>query len=493
MSQKKKIIFRANSSPETGMGHISRCLALAEMLNEKYTCSLVSNTHPATLSEEVNSVFSNTMYFEQSGENDQDFQESLTENDIVVLDGYNFDTNYQKNIKAKGALLVCIDDLAEMHFVADAVINHAGIANMAMYSTEPYTRLYLGLDYAIIRKAFLENNNDSSEKEYDILVLLGASQQDGLLNKILNSALNSGPDYKIAVVSNSQTSQALWKNVTNVEFFSRLNAAQVSRLMLRSRIGILPSSTVSIEAVACRLPFISGYLVDNQFYIYKSLESKGLAKCIGDLRTLERGELLSGIADLLSNESSSHNIISNQEKALDKRSANRLIEVFDDLSGMMDIKLRKAGPADMDLIYSWNNEPSVRANSFNTDPISPEEHRQWFHRKMADPAFFLYIFEDNRQNIGLVKIDKGPNTIIGVTIPEEQRGKGYSAKILRLAINEFWKYHDEDILAYIKTENLISIKTFTRCGFVFLRKEKFKDQESVILKISKYENRTSRS
>jgi spore coat polysaccharide biosynthesis predicted glycosyltransferase SpsG len=42
------------------------------------------------------------------------------------------------------------------HFVADAVINHAGGIEASRYSVEPYTQLCLGPAYALLRKPFIE-------------------------------------------------------------------------------------------------------------------------------------------------------------------------------------------------------------------------------------------------------------------------------------------------------------------------------------------------
>ena len=41
----------------------------------------------------------------------QGFLNKLTGDEIVVLDGYQFDSNYQKEIKNKESKLVCIDDV----------------------------------------------------------------------------------------------------------------------------------------------------------------------------------------------------------------------------------------------------------------------------------------------------------------------------------------------------------------------------------------------
>src|SRR5205823_4199042 len=82
--------------------------------------------------------------------------ENLNPTDIVVLDGYNFNTEYQQAIKNKGCKLVVIDDLHAWHQVADVVINHAEGITSPDYSAESYTQFCLGLDYVLLRKPFLQ-------------------------------------------------------------------------------------------------------------------------------------------------------------------------------------------------------------------------------------------------------------------------------------------------------------------------------------------------
>ncbi len=60
---------------------------------------------------------------------------------IVVLDGYHFGTNYQKQIKLKGAKLVCIDDMHDKEFVADLIINHIPRITPQDYNVQPFTNL----------------------------------------------------------------------------------------------------------------------------------------------------------------------------------------------------------------------------------------------------------------------------------------------------------------------------------------------------------------
>lgn len=84
-----------------------------------------------------------------------DFLTYLTGKEIVVLDNYFFTTDYQRAIKGKGCKLVCVDDMHDKHYVADVVINHA-LTDTSLFEVEPYTKLAIGNNWALLRKPFLK-------------------------------------------------------------------------------------------------------------------------------------------------------------------------------------------------------------------------------------------------------------------------------------------------------------------------------------------------
>jgi spore coat polysaccharide biosynthesis predicted glycosyltransferase SpsG len=91
-----------------------------------------------------------------------------------------FTTDYQKAIKEKGYKLV-------KHYVADVVINH-GLDNPALFSVEPYTRLCLGLEWALLRKPFIEASIKNKNKKHrdtieNVVVSFGGVDQYRLTDK----------------------------------------------------------------------------------------------------------------------------------------------------------------------------------------------------------------------------------------------------------------------------------------------------------------------
>ena len=139
---------------------------------------------------------------------------------------------------------------------------------------------------------------------------------------------------------------------------------------------------------------------------------------------------------------------------------------------MGKIHFRAANISDAEIYYKWINDKIVRKQSFNSDIIKWDEHFDWFKDKVSDPRYYFYIFHNEKNNIGQVRIQKidNKNSIIGVSSDENFRGYGYGAKILEIACNDHLrKIPDIIINAYIKQENKISKLIFEKAGFNFLQ------------------------
>ncbi len=139
-----------------------------------------------------------------------------------------------------------------------------------------------------------------------------------------------------------------------------------------------------------------------------------------------------------------------------------------------NIGLRKIQTSDLDITFSWANDSETRNNSFNSKPIIYEEHSNWFLSKLNDENAHYFICEVEGYAAALVRFDfnKEANAyIIGITVDKNFRGKRLSTTFLKLSCENFTEISKDNIIAFIKEENIASRKAFEKAGFVFLKKE----------------------
>ncbi len=147
---------------------------------------------------------------------------------------------------------------------------------------------------------------------------------------------------------------------------------------------------------------------------------------------------------------------------------NQTVDVVIHQKDKPEIVFRDARKADEKLLYDWANDDLVRQQSFNSQKIAYPEHQKWFRQKFQDSNNLFWIAEINKHPIGLVRFSLEKNhAVIGVSIDQNHRGKGYAGKMLQLASQKFLQVFNLPIHAYIKKTNTASIRSFEKAGYKF--------------------------
>lgn len=132
------------------------------------------------------------------------------------------------------------------------------------------------------------------------------------------------------------------------------------------------------------------------------------------------------------------------------------------------ITIRKVSIEDKEITFKWANDIQTRTNSFNTNIIPYENHSKWFDNKLLDKNSWYYIGEIDGEALGLIRFDLKENKIVaGITIDKKYRGHRLSSKLLQKSCNLLSQHTDLNIVAYIKKDNIPSIKAFERAGFIY--------------------------
>lgn len=314
---KRRILIRADGSSEIGLGHLIRCISFAHMLKLEYDITFVCKIIPDYISLEIGSSGFKLILIK----NELEFLEIICSRDIVTLDGYNFNIDYQKNVKKLCFKLIFIDDLHEQKFVADLIINHAPAVSELDYKTSSDTKFALGLDYALLRPAFL-NQATCGRKIMQIdtvLICFGGADEINLTQQILSDVLYLNKFKKIIVITGTayRHLRELCKFTNNKEIVTHIHQANESEmlsLMLKSDLAIVPASGILVEVLAAGCIAVSGYYINNQKNIYKGYRNLNAIVDAGDFRT-------SNMASVLKNARSFK-----QSHIIDGNSGNRIID-----------------------------------------------------------------------------------------------------------------------------------------------------------------------
>lgn len=475
---KPRVVFRADGSTDLGMGHVVRCLAMAVMLQRDFHVSFaLQGTDPGII-RKIKEVSEDVIVLSKEKNFDLDADQLLSKlkiGDIVVLDGYNFNTSYQKKIKSKGYKLVCIDDLHAWPHVADVLINYADGVKREDYTILPGTQLYLGSKYILLRPEFLRSSDRIKHIQNieNVFLSMGASDIYNLSEKFVKE-LQQIAGIKVvhllvgSVNANINSLQELIKSPSDihVQLHTDISAADIVSLIKDCDLAICPASTIALECSSVGIPLISGYTSENQKGILKGLAAHKAVFNLGDLCNIGTGELKKSVLQLRSQPEQIKEQLENQKRLIDGKSPERILELFKKLIPL-ELEFRFAEVKDVDLYFRWANDPIVRSNSFDQSAVEYERHVDWFNSKLNSEDCYFYLFSSRGIPVGQVRIDKSANEIIiGISIDKKFRGMNAGVSMLKLACSDYFeKNPGSKIAAYIKVENAASYSIFKKAGF----------------------------
>ena len=285
---KRKVVFRADGNLKIGYGHFIRTLGIASIINKDFYCIYATQTPSEYQLKEIKKNCKEVIKLNNSSKSNQDFLSYLNGDEIVVLDNYNFNSDYQLKIKQKGCKVIYIDDLNEKEFVCDGLINNIPGYPKSSFKKQKYTKLYLGIDYALLRKEFFNPKWRQVKKvEKKIFLSFGGSDAYNISEKIIQYLVEIDSSFKLHVLLGDAYKQidALHK-YPNLKIHKNISANKVAALISSSSLCIVPASSLLNEVACINSKTIIGYFADNQVQPYKYFVKEKLAIGVGDYRNL---------------------------------------------------------------------------------------------------------------------------------------------------------------------------------------------------------------
>ena len=289
----KKILIRVDASIEIGAGHFVRQLAFAQLLiDEEFQVHFLTKT---TQKELINQAIEEGVHIQTLANSmtiQADAQETATYAkkigaDWVILDGYSFVTEYQQTLKDEGLKLLCVDDMAHCHFVADIVLNQ-NTTDGRIYSKEPYTQLLMGPEFALLRREFrlFESKKVPRNEIKDIMITMGGSDEKNMTETILKWLLGlpelNGVRCHIVLGGlnphKGSISALLGQSNLDGKIYTSLSAKEMLNIMQSVDFAITAAGSTVWEYMKVGVPFLYTRLFENQNIIKQVFKQENLDK-----------------------------------------------------------------------------------------------------------------------------------------------------------------------------------------------------------------------
>lgn len=393
----------------------------------------------------------------------------------VVLDGYQFDSAFQLGLKNAGCRLLVMDDYGHADFYhADCVVNQNISAREELYrNRSPETQLLLGTKYALLRREFLKYQGwkrEMPETAKKVLVTLGGADPDNVTQRIIEALADMDLDVRVVIGGSNPHLEKLRQTVASLStkkarFELVENARNMPELMAWADLAIAAGGSTAWELAFMGLPSLFVILAENQASIAKELEYAGLGACLGRGVDFDKEEFQIAMRRVLENPAQRQKTSIAGRNLVDGIGCHRIVR---QLNQSATICLRLVSHLDIELLWEWANDPDTRQNSFDSAKIPWEEHSAWCQKKLSDADCRLWIASNGGSApVGCVRFDcKESEATISLTVAPSARGKGYGTKIIQQACDRLFADSPLHLIhAYIKPNNLASVKVFEAAGF----------------------------
>lgn len=333
-----EIIFRADAYTAIGMGHVMRCLALANACRETGIATrFIGRIEDEILLTRIDQC-GHEFTALTAGLEDGWLDCVSREVGWVVLDGYGFGSRDHRKIHDAGTKLLVIDDMANLDiYEADVILNQNFHADAAGYHLVREAKMLMGPQFALLRQEFIGRRPAvRSSDVLRLLVSLGGSDPQGV-GLLVTEALAKTQDMRLEVLFIAGSSNPHLDRLKAVAELARARGHSIDVLhytddmpgaMAWADFAVIAGGSTSLEVAYMGLPSLVLTLADNQAPIASAMQASGVAESLGWHDTLTAESMAAALGRLAKNAPCRQEMTMRGQALVDGLGAKRVVKTI---------------------------------------------------------------------------------------------------------------------------------------------------------------------
>lgn len=491
-------LIRADANATIGIGHVMRCLALAEWAKDRGLKAVLCTKFPHPfLQQKLESLGGKFLLIPESdkpsskayahsawlkGDELEDAEQTMAAVQklncghplFIVVDHYALGAPWENVLSRLTKNIVVIDDLSDRKHDCNIIVDQTFGKEQESYEglvIDDCKRL-IGEKFILLRKEFSSfATNRIKSKTPRLLIALGGADPHNhsltLAKWIHESHLANRLRLSILTTSINPNLHALKQYCDdNIELL--IDVERVASALKTFDLCIGAAGSSSWERSALQLPTLTVVLASNQKDIARHLHSVGATINLGEIDALKPSALTTSISSLLDHPDRSRELAKSAKKVCDGLGCDRVLdEILKNLDRASKVSIRPATPSDISFVHRLQCYPETRRYARNPSIPSYAEHSKWMKQKLQDNNSTFDIVELRQdQPCGVVRLDPteetNDNYEISIFIDPAYFGQGIAKRAIELVLERNPKL---PILATVMPENTSSIKLFLSLGF----------------------------
>jgi spore coat polysaccharide biosynthesis predicted glycosyltransferase SpsG/ribosomal protein S18 acetylase RimI-like enzyme len=467
-----RVLLRCDASVGSGVGHLVRCLALAEAARARGWDPAVLGTVEAPLGRRLVAASGVPVLpigpGHRAGGLDRAAVRAL-DADVLHVDHYGIAGDLRV---AGGPLLSSAEDGPFGRRPADVVVDPTLGAQDAPRPDDGSPTVLLGVRYAPLRASVRAARRvalaAAGSGADDVLVVMGGTDAFDVGAAAARVAERAGAA-RVRVVAGEDAAARVRAAAPDAE----LLGPQDDLPALAATSGVVLSAAgTSVWELACvGAPAALVAVTENQRTGYQRAVRAGVAVGLGPLEAVRAAAPgpVAVLRDLLASPERRRELADAGRALVDGLGADRVLDAWWAASGRPVLAARPAGGTDAGMLLAWRNDPATRASSRSQDAVPPEVHLRWLDAVLADRDRLLLVVERTGRAVGTVRFDRLDDSRweVSITLAPDARGRGLAADVLATA-ERAWRAvagHRPSVLAYVRPGNTASARLFEGAGY----------------------------
>ncbi len=307
MNQGIKVFLRGDGNEKIGFGHLYRLYALYHYLKNFFNIEFViSNETILPFESEVSNILK-LPKFKFKTEEISYLKQKCKANDWLILDGYQFELSYEKEIRDLGVNILKIDDFCSATY-ANVIVNQDPNIELCEFKNDEINYPVIkktGTSFALLRPGFISAISKPTKinENGEIFISFGGADPKDLGLNLAQKLSKMNLVKKIHWLGSETIAKKINNNFPEkVIFYNRLSDVEIIKVLRMCQLACLPCSNIFQEACCVGIPIICGYFVDNQEYPYYRYKKENLFYPIEDwVNAIENDYIVDIIEEKLNN------------------------------------------------------------------------------------------------------------------------------------------------------------------------------------------------
>jgi len=335
---KPRVAIRVDSSIQTGSGHVTRCLLLAELLqSSRLQVEFLCRAHPGNLINWIKSkgfrvhdlptpltASDSDLHYVHDRVNrssigltqNQDAQETIhaLQNktlEWLIVDCYRLDITWEEQLRSIAKNIFVIDDLANRKHDCDLLLDqnfystaHSRYKELVSGSTKQL----IGPKYALLREEFITSRKSLHLRRDEIkriFVFFGGTDPDNVTSRVLDALTATHLLYlqaDVVIGLNNPNKKYIEEKVSRRKLTTlHVQIDNIAELMAVADLALGAGGGTIWEMLCLGLPSLIITTAENQEGSVDDLHNEGLVTKLGSARTLKVETITRAISQFIEN------------------------------------------------------------------------------------------------------------------------------------------------------------------------------------------------